>query len=184
MDALPEYWNELVNWLHSAKFAKVSKNMRVAWHVNSYADSVCNGGLCDFVEQKKAKAPLTELLNCLTLVGESEDGAILEAALAFSQTKGRRLPVPKSAFIARGIAYDLLMRGRSKVEICSLIAEIQPKVERSQYDRIMASASKELQDLQTWERLNARFYDREPTLRICIAKYAIEHQAEWRTSDA
>ncbi len=183
MNELPAWWNDLVAWFFIARRRAIPPNMLHAWRINGYADSVCNGGLADYLRRGSRRAfSNADLLQSLTVVGSPVHVTTLERALAFLRDASPRRRLPEAAQMARGIAYDCLCKGLNREQTVELLIELTPECPESLYDKVLDAAARELAFDSQWEALNAQFFAEEPALRLCIAAHAERYMSEWRGS--
>lgn len=179
MKQLPDWWNELSDWLLKANPRTLPPNMGHVWRVNRYADKVCNGGLCDFLRSTPRSARVL-LAESVAAVGRSEHVATLGEALAFVGDGARGPRIPREAWAARMIAYDSLQRGWSREQTTETMGSIAPECPRKHYEAVLTSASLEVAQSIRWDSLDRQFFHEEPGLRLCIALFAERNMNEWR----
>ncbi len=178
MRALPDWWNELIEWFRATRSNRLPPNMAHAWRVNRYADRVCNGGLADFLSTNRREIPL--FVESLGVVASAPHAQILSDAIAFRSESRVKHRLPKTASVPKGVAYDCLFREWSDQKTQELLAELFPDCPSTLYPAILKAASDEVAALAGWERLNVRFYDHEHLLRLDISDYSQRHFNEWK----
>src|SRR5829696_10491131 len=179
MDELPDWWNDLIGWFLTAGRRSLPRNMIHAWRVNRYADSVCNGGLAQFLSRKHSRISHDELKTSIEEVCEPSHRQTLDEALLFLKSKPRTR-LTRAAQLARVIAYDGLFREWPVERVLASIAEICSDCPKHLYPAVIKAASKELDTLSGWEALDRRFYAEETRMRLCIAQFAQRHLSEWQ----
>lgn len=177
MTDLPEWWNDLMSWFLATRSKRLPTNMGHAWRVNRYADSVCNGGLADYLASNAKELP--QLRISLLALNMPEQVKLLDAAIDFRAKSRSKRRLPKVAFVPRGVAYDCLFRGWSSEKTQSLLAEMFPECPPQLYPAILEVAAGEVAALAGWERLDRQFWDGERQLRLGIAQFAEQHLTEW-----
>ena len=181
MDEAHENWNRLVAWLSRVRARSLPPNMTHAWRVHRYADSVCNGGLGNFLSTARDRSFTNEeLLQSLDLVGGAKHQETLEKAMEYRKSSSRRARVPKSAQIAKFMAYDLILKGASRGEARKFLDAHVQTCSPEQLESAISAATAEVEIDNGWHRLDQQFFIVEAELRSCIASFSDVHVNEWR----
>ena len=174
-------WNELILWFGRVRARDLPPNMVHAWRVNRYADSVCNGGLANFLSTARDRRFSNEdLLVSLTEVCETDQIEMLRSAIDYRKRSVRKIRTPKPALIPKLIAYDMLFKGASREETRMYLTVQVPDCLPVHLEAALDAALAEVENDQGWEKLDNSFFALEPKLRTCLARFSEVHCGEWR----
>ena len=170
-----------MGWFLRVRVQDLPPNMSHAWRVNRYADTVCNGGLANFLSTSRGRGfSNEELLVSLNRVAGLEHAQALADAIDYKRNFTPRLRTPKASQMSRWIAFDLFTKGASHEEATNYLIEHVPDCLEKDRQIGLRLAAAEVEIGHGWEKLNKLFYSKEPDLRECVAEFAEKHMVEWR----